>query len=95
MELLFEWDEEKAQSNLKKHKVGFEEGATIFHDLFVATMPDPDHSEDEQRYVSIGLSAKGRLLVVVHTERGNKTRIVSCRKATSREQRIYEEGDYY
>jgi uncharacterized DUF497 family protein len=95
MELLFEWDEEKAQSNLKKHKVGFEEGVTIFHDLFVATMPDPDHSDDEQRYVSIGLSAKGRLLVVVHTERGNKTRIISCRKATLREQRIYEEGDYY
>ena len=94
MELVFEWDEEKAQSNLKDHKVRFEEGATIFHDPFIATRLDPDHSEKEQRYISIGLSVKGRLLVVSHTERGNKTRIISCRKATPTERRIYEEGNY-
>ena len=94
MELLFEWDEEKARSNLKRHKVSLQEGATIFHDLFVATMPDPDHSEEEQRYISVGLSVKGRLLVVVHTERGDRTRIISCRKATPTERRVYEEGDY-
>lgn len=93
MEPLFEWDEEKAQSNLKRHKVSFEEGTTIFHDMFVATMPDPDHSEDEERYISIGFSVKRRLLVVVHTERGDKTRIISCRKATPTERRMYEEGE--
>jgi uncharacterized DUF497 family protein len=94
MELLFEWGEEKAQSNLKDHKVRFEEGATIFHDPFIATRLDPDHSEKEQRYISIGLSVKGRLLIVSHSERGSKTRIISCRKATPTERRIYEEGDY-
>ncbi|MBI3913309.1 MAG: BrnT family toxin [Chloroflexi bacterium] len=66
----------------------------IFHDMFVAAMPDPDHSEGEERYVSIGLSVKGRLLVIVHTQRGERTRIISCRKATPTERRIYEEGNY-
>ena len=94
MELVFEWDEEKARGNLKWHKVSFEEGTTIFHDMFVATMPDPDHSDDEERYISIGFSVKGRLLVIVHTERGDKTRIISCRKATPTERRIYEESEY-
>lgn len=93
MKFLFEWDEEKAKTNLKKHKVSFEEGATIFHDLFVATMPDPDHSNAEQRYIAIGLSVNGRLLAVAFTERGEKTRIISCRKATSRERNVYEEGE--
>lgn len=93
MEFLFEWDEEKAKANLKKHKVSFEEGTTIFHDLLVATMPDPDHSKDEQRYIAIGLSVNSRLLVVVFTERGAKTRLISCRRATPRERKIYEEGE--
>jgi uncharacterized DUF497 family protein len=93
MELLFEWDEGKAKTNLKNHKVRFEEGATIFHDPFIATKLDPDHSEREQRYISIGLSTKNRLLVVSHTERGDKTRLVSCRKATPTERRIYEESN--
>ena len=91
MELGFEWDEGKAKSNLEKHKVSFEEGVTVFHDLLVATMPDPGHSDDEQRFIAIGLSTKGRLLVVVYAERGDKTRITSCRMATPREQRAYEE----
>jgi uncharacterized DUF497 family protein len=92
MELAFEWDAAKARSNLQDHKVSFEEGATIFHDSFIASMPDPVHSDDEQRSIAIGLSAKGRLLVVVYHERGDKTRIISCRKATPRERRAYEEG---
>jgi hypothetical protein len=93
MGTLFEWDEEKARSNLRKHKVSFEEGTTIFHDAFVATIPDPDHSHDEQRFVSMGLSVRGRVLVVVHTERGEKTRLISCRKATPTERRAYEESN--
>ena len=93
MELIFEWDDQKAKENLKKHKISFQEGATIFHDTFVATMPDPDHSEEEERHISIGRSAKGRLLVVNHTERGTKTRIISCRNATANERERYEEGN--
>ena len=90
MELLFEWDEEKADGNLKRHKVSFQESATIFHDAFIATQLDPDHSEDEERYISIGYSVKGQLLVVSHTERDGRTRIISCRKVTAKERKIYE-----
>lgn len=94
MEFLFEWDEEKARDNLRKHKVSFEEGATIFNDPFVATMLDPDHSDDEQRYIAIGQSVKGRLLVVSYTERGKKTRLINCRRATPTERISYEEGNH-
>ena len=69
----FEWDEEKAVSNLKKHDVSFEEGATIFNDPRIATISDPVHSKDEERFVSIGISVQRRLLVVVHTERSEKS----------------------
>jgi uncharacterized DUF497 family protein len=93
MELLFEWDAGKAESNWDKHRVGFAEGATVFNDLFVATMLDPDHSDDERRYIALGLSAKGRLLVVVYTERGDKTRLISCRRATPVERKAYEESN--
>ncbi|HEX5836950.1 MAG TPA: BrnT family toxin [Anaerolineales bacterium] len=86
----FEWDEKKARSNLKKHDVSFEEGTTIFNDPLIATIPDPDHSNDEDRYISIGISVQGRLLVVVHTEREEIIRLVSCRKATSAERKYYE-----
>jgi uncharacterized DUF497 family protein len=82
MAMQFEWDEEKAEANLKKHKVGFEEAGTVFGDPFSITVDDPDHSKEEQRYIDIGKSASGKLLVVVYTERGNKTRIISCRRAT-------------
>jgi hypothetical protein len=88
----FEWDDEKAISNLKKHDVTFEEGATIFNDPLIATIFDPDHSEDEQRYISIGISVQGRLLVVVHTEREERIRLISCRKATSAERKTYEKN---
>ena len=93
MKLGFEWDEAKAKANLKKHRVGFDEGTTVFTDPFSITIHDPDHSADEQRYVDIGSSDKGRVLVVVYTERGSNIRIVSCRKATPSERKLYEEVD--
>ncbi|MBI2556643.1 MAG: BrnT family toxin [Planctomycetes bacterium] len=92
MKLNFEWDEEKAKANLKKHKVSFDEATTIFIDPFSITIPDIDHSMDEQRYIDIGSSGNGRVLVVVYTERGSNIRIISCRKATLSERKHYEEG---
>jgi uncharacterized protein len=92
MKLIFEWDEIKARENLKKHKVDFEEGKTIFNDLFLFTFPDIKSSVAEDRYVNLGLSVKDRVLVLIHTERQGKIRIISCRKATARERRHYEEG---
>ena len=92
MKLNFEWDEEKAKANLKKHRVSFEEATTVFIDPFSMTIPDPDHSMDEQRYIDIGTSDNDRVLVVVYTERGLNTRIISCRKATPSERKLYEEG---
>ena len=86
----FEWDEEKAVSNLKKHDVSFEEGATIFNDPRIATILDPIHSKDEERFVSIVISIQRHLLVVVHTERNERIRLISCRKATSGERKRYE-----
>ena len=86
----FEWDDEKSVSNFQKHSVSFEEGATIFNDPEIATIFDPDHSEDEERYVSIGISIQGNLLVIVHTERKERIRVISCRKATKAERKAYE-----
>ena len=91
MPMPFEWDEEKAEINLKKHRVGFEEAKSVFGDPFSITVDDPDHSEEEQRYIDIGKSEDGKLLVVIYTERGSKIRIISCRKATPTERRKYEE----
>lgn len=88
----FEWDEDKAASNLRKHQVSFTEGATVFNDEFVATMPDPDHSNMEERFIAIGMSVKGRVLIVSYTERTEKIRLISCRKATPVERRQYEKG---
>lgn len=93
MKLGFEWDDEKAKANFKKHRVGFDEATTVFTDPFSVTIPDPKHSADEQRYVDIGNSDKGRVLVVVYTERGSNIRIISCRKATPSERMLYEEGN--
>ena len=89
----FEWDLNKAKANLAKHRVTFDEGATIFNDPAIVTITDPAHSDTEQRYFSLGLSFKSRLLVVVHIERNNRTRLISCRKATSRKRKIYENID--
>ena len=86
----FEWDDKKAQSNLKKHGVSFEEGATVFNDPRIATISDPDHSEDEERYVSIGMSVIMRLLSVIHTFRKERIRLISARKATKAEKKNYE-----
>jgi uncharacterized DUF497 family protein len=92
MKLTFEWDEAKARENFRKHKVPFDEDKTIFNDPFLLTYPDVDSSETEERYINIGLSAKNRILVLIHTERQNKILVISCRKATARERRHYEEG---
>lgn len=92
MKLSFEWDEEKGKANLKKHGVGLDEATTVFTDPFSMTIHDPEHSADEQRYIDIGSSDKGRVLLVVYTERGSTIRIVSCRKATPSERKLYEEG---
>ena len=92
MKLVFEWDEVKANANYKKHKISFDEGKTIFSDPFLFTFPDKGHSEDEERYINIGLSSDRRIIVLTHTERQGKIRIISCRKATARERRFYEEG---
>ena len=92
MKLTFEWDEIKARENLKKHKVSFDEGKTIFNGPLLLTFPDTDNSETEDRYVNIGLSVKNRILVLIHAERQGKIRIISCRKATAHERRHYEEG---
>lgn len=90
MNLIFEWDEEKARANLQKHKTSFEEAKTVFNDPLSITIPDPQHSTDEDRYVDIGHSSQGRVLVVVYTEREARIRIISCRKATKTERRVYE-----
>ena len=98
MELVFEWDAKKAKANLKKHKVSFEEAKTIFNDPLLITFPDEEHSEDEERFISIGMAASDRVLLAVHTEREETEdlliiRIISCRKATASERRVYEEGE--
>jgi hypothetical protein len=85
----FEWDPKKARSNLSKHGVSFEEASTTFADPQSITRFDPDHSEDEDRFVLLGASHAGRLLVVVHTDRGDSIRIISARLATKRERRDY------
>jgi len=92
MSLAFEWDEKKARTNLKKHGVSFEEAATVFGDPLSLTIGDPVHSEEEDRFVTLGESDRGRLLVVVSTDRGEKIGIISARVATRRERTDYEEG---
>jgi len=87
-----EWDPIKAKANLKKHGVPFEEAATALSDPMALTGSDPDHSVYEERYVTFGISEKGRLEVVSHTEKGESIRIISARKASKGEQEIYEEG---
>ena len=94
MELTFEWDESKAEANFKKHKVSFAEAKTIFNDPLLLTFPDFEHSNGEQRQLSIGLSARGRVLIVVHTDRGKNIRLISGRRATPNERRIYEQGNF-
>jgi uncharacterized DUF497 family protein len=92
MSLEFEWDEDKASKNLNKQGVSFEEASTVLGDPLSLTIPDPLHSEDEDRFITLGESHRGRLLVVVSTDRGDKIRIISARVATRRERKDYEEG---
>lgn len=87
----FEWDSAKAANNLRKHGVSFHEAVSAFYDPLAATDVDPDHSEDEDRFVTFGISSAGRLLVVAHTERDDAIRIISARRATQSERYIYEE----
>ena len=93
MSVTVEWDPRKARQNLKKHKVSFEEAATVFYDTLSFTIDDPLHSESEERFVIIGESTRRRVLVVVHTDRGERIRIISARLAAAHERKIYEEGN--
>lgn len=88
----FEWDEQKAESNLAKHKVSFDEAKTVFTDPLYLDFYDPDHSDDEDRYIIVGESEQQRLLIVSYTERGQKVRLISAREATRKEKEAYEEG---
>jgi len=91
MGLRFEWDRRKAARNLAQHGVSFDEASTVFADELSLTIPDPDHSDDEERWIIIGRSHRGRLLVVVHTEDDATVRIISAREAEKRERVKYEE----
>jgi uncharacterized DUF497 family protein len=85
----FEWDKIKAAKNLRKHQVSFEEAQSVFDDPMFITVVDEEHSDDEERYITIGVSRHGRLLVVAHTDRAGQIRVISARKATKREARFY------
>ncbi len=88
----FEWDEDKAAANLLKHGVSFEEAATVFGDPLSDTFDDPDHSAEERRFVIIGMSEKGRMLIVAHTDDSETVRIISAREPTRGEREFYEES---
>jgi len=89
----FEWDPKKAALNLKRHGVSFQEAATVFGDPLSITAPDPDHSVEENRSIIVGQSHRGRLLIVSHTERGDRIRIISARELTRKERKAYEEEE--
>ena len=88
----FTWDEDKATSNIIKHGISFDEATTVFGDTLSDTFPDPDHSFDEHRFIIIGASDRGKILVIAHTDDGELVRIISAREATHGERRSYEEG---
>ena len=91
MGYIFEWDPVKAETNIRKHGVTFDEASTVFGDPLNLLMADPDHSLDEERYVLLGMSNRRRLLVVAFAERPPRTRLISARRATRQERRRYEE----
>jgi len=93
MQTLFEWDTGKAEANLRKHHVSFDEAQTVFTDDLSVAVLDPDHSDEEDRLIIIGMSNKRRLLVVIYTGRGKKIRLISARKATHAEHEKYENQD--
>jgi uncharacterized DUF497 family protein len=86
----FEWDPQKEKTNIHKHNIGFREASTIFKDPLGITIFDPDHSSDEDRYITIGTSNRGRIIMVSHTDRGNRTRIINTRELTNAERIDYE-----
>jgi hypothetical protein len=88
----FEWETAKAASNMRKHGVSFDEAGSVFLDQLAVSGPDPDHSVGESRYITFGVSSLGRLLAVSHTYRPGAIRIISARRATRAERKIYEEG---
>ena len=90
----FEWDDDKAESNVRKHGIEFTEAITVFGDPLAMTGYDPDHSDEEDRYITMGLSVTGRLLIASHTDRGEKVRIISAREATRGERKDYEDGNF-
>lgn len=87
----FEWDSSKARRNRQKHRVSFEEAATVFGDPLSLTYADPDHSATEQRFITVGLSNRNRVLIIAHTDVGDRIRIINARKTTQSERRHYEE----
>ena len=87
----FEWDPGKARQNRRKHRVSFQEAATVFGDPLAVTYPDPDHSISEQRFITVGMSRAGRVLIVAHADRQDNIRMITARKATPRERKHYEE----
>lgn len=91
--LEFDWDPKKAASNLRKHRVSFEEAASVFNDELATVYEDPDHSHHERRYLSIGASERGRLLIIAYSYRGVKVRIINARQGTKQEREMYEEED--
>lgn len=92
--MVYEWDAKKAAANLRKHRVSFGEAASVFLDRLALTFADPDHSDEEDREITIGLSSKRRVLFVSHCERGDRVRIISARKATAKERSQHEQGTY-
>ncbi len=92
MALTFEWDEAKDLSNQKKHGISFDEAKTVFNDPRSLTIADEAHSDEEDRYIDVGISSHGRLIVICYTERGENIRIISCRKATKSERKSYEQA---
>lgn len=86
----FEWNGDKEKQNIRKHKISFDEAVTVFYDPLSATFDDPDHSIAEDRFITVGYSPQGRLIVVSHTERGNTIRIISARPATISERKRHE-----
>jgi uncharacterized protein len=88
----FDWDRRKAKINARKHALSFEEAATVFYDPLSATFDDPDHSDEESRFITVGYSSRNRLCIVVHTEQEDTLRIFSARPATAQERKRHEEG---
>ncbi len=92
MPLLFQWHRKKAKRNLREHGVSFEEAKTVFLDPLSSTIGDPDHSDEEDRFITVGVSSRQRVLVVVHCDRRRAVRIISARRADRAERRDHEEG---